>query len=122
MKPWKRFTRVCKNTKSDQYKDAEKAIARAWYLLPPAYVVRREGNSFTLFVSPHLGGGGYPYPTMLCKITQNTMEQTPGGGDTLLGGLPCQGGTHVGYPSQARSGLGGGVPRPGQDGGGEVPS
>ena len=26
--------------------------------LPPAYVVRREGNSFTLFVSPHLGGGG----------------------------------------------------------------
>ena len=27
-------------------------------LLPPAYVVRREGNSFTLFVSPHLGGGG----------------------------------------------------------------
>ena len=24
--------------------------------LPPAYVVRREGNSFTLFVSPHLGG------------------------------------------------------------------
>ena len=26
--------------------------------LPPAYVVRREGNSFTLFVCPHLGGGG----------------------------------------------------------------
>ena len=25
--------------------------------LPPAYVVRREGNSFTLFVNPHLGGG-----------------------------------------------------------------
>ena len=25
--------------------------------LPPAYVVRREGNSFTLFVCPHLGGG-----------------------------------------------------------------
>ena len=27
------------------------------HLLLPAYVVRREGNSFTLFVSPHLGGG-----------------------------------------------------------------
>ena len=27
-------------------------------LLPPAYVVRREGNSFTLFVSSHLGGSG----------------------------------------------------------------
>ena len=32
-----------------------------WYvfivnLLPPAYVVRWEGNSFTLFVCPHLGG------------------------------------------------------------------
>ena len=27
------------------------------WLLPPAYVVRREGNSFTLFVCPHLGGG-----------------------------------------------------------------
>ena len=26
--------------------------------LPPAYVVRREGNSFTLFVCPHRGGGG----------------------------------------------------------------
>ena len=27
-------------------------------LLPPAYVVRREGNSFTLLVCPHLGGRG----------------------------------------------------------------
>ena len=27
-------------------------------MLPPAYVVRREGNSFTLLVCPHLGGGG----------------------------------------------------------------
>ena len=26
--------------------------------LPPAYVVRREGNSFTLLVCSHLGGGG----------------------------------------------------------------
>ena len=28
-----------------------------FFLLPPAYVVRREGNSFTLFVSSHLGSG-----------------------------------------------------------------
>ena len=28
--------------------------------LPPAYVVRREGNSFTLFVCPHGGGRGGP--------------------------------------------------------------
>ena len=47
--------------------------------LPPAYVVRREGNSFTLLVCPHLEGG-YPYPIMLCNITQNAMGQTPGGG------------------------------------------
>ena len=102
--------------------------------LPPAYVVRREGNSFTLFVSPHLGEGGYPYPIMLCNITHNAMGQTPGRGTlpgpgggipcqfqpavpcwwgtlpggTLLGrylpggvpyqGVPCQGGTQVGYP------------------------
>ena len=24
-------------------------------------------------------GGGYPYPIMLCTITQNAMGQTPGG-------------------------------------------
>ena len=50
-------------------------------LLPPAYVVRREGNSFILFVSSHLGGG-YPYPIMLCNISQNAMGQP--------GGVPCQ--------------------------------
>ena len=27
-------------------------------LLPPAYIVRWEGNSFTLFVCPHQGGSG----------------------------------------------------------------
>ena len=30
---------------------------KALVSLPPAYIVRQEGNSFTLFVSPHLGGG-----------------------------------------------------------------
>ena len=68
--------------------------------LPPAYVVRREGNSFTLFVSSHRGG--YPYPIMLCNISQNAMGQLggtlpgPAGGGTLPGparGVPWQGGT-----------------------------
>ena len=86
--------------------------------LPPAYVVRREGNSFTLLVCSHLGG--YPYPIMLCNITQNAMGQTPGGypypimlcnisqnamGQTPRGGTlpgPAGGG---GYP--ARSSWGG---------------
>ena len=68
------------------------------YLLPPAYVVRREGNSFTLFVCPHLGGGGYPYPIMLCNISQNAMRQR-GGTQTPPGGYPDPpGGYLTGYP------------------------
>ena len=71
-------------------------------LLPPAYVVRREGNVLTrvcpsINLSVH-GGGGYPYPIMLCNISQNAMGQTPGGGypaqgGTLPRGVPCWGGT-----------------------------
>ena len=57
--------------------------------LPPAYVVRREGNVLTrVCPSIHLSDhrrGGYPYPIMLCNITQNAMGQTPRGG----------GGTHI---------------------------
>ena len=40
---------------------AIQSLLKIWWqvqYLPPAYVVRREGNSFTLFVCPHLGGGG----------------------------------------------------------------
>ena len=57
------------------------------------------------------GGGGYPYPIMLCNITQNSMGQTPGGGTRpgpaggggTLPGLDGGGGTlpgdsQVGYP------------------------
>ena len=86
--------------------------------LPPAYVVRWEGNVLTCVCpSIHLsiclstGGTGYPYPIMLCNISQNAMGQTPGGGGTLpgpAGGVPCQihlGGTLPGgYPA------GGGYP------------
>ena len=67
-----------------------------WDSLPPVYVVWREGNSFTLLVCPHLGGG-YPYPIMLCNIIQNSMGQTPRGG-TQPG--PARGGTLPGgYPA-----------------------
>ena len=49
--------------------------------LPPAYVVRREGNVLTrVCPSICLSTGGYPYPIMLCNITQNAMGQTPVGG------------------------------------------
>ena len=82
--------------------------------------------------------GGYPYPIMLCNISQNAMGQTPragtlpgpaGGGGilpdpargvpcqwgtlpggTLLRRVPCWGSTQVGY-----------LPHPGQDGGRGVP-
>ena len=59
--------------------------------LPPAYIVRREGNSFTLFVCPHRGEGGSRYPP----------GGVPGSG-TPPGGYPGQeppwGGTRVRYP------------------------
>ena len=69
-------------------------------LLPPAYVVRREGNSFTLFVCPHRGGGGSPpggYPG------QVPPRGVPGSGTPPPGGYPGQvhppqGGTGPGYP------------------------
>ena len=68
-----------------------------------------------LSVCPH---GVYPYPIMLCNISQNAMGQTPrggtlpgpAGGDTLQGGYPARGtlpgGTQVRYPP-VRSGWGG---------------
>ena len=72
--------------------------------LPPVYVVRREGNSFTLLVCPHLGGG--------VPISHNPLQHYPEchgadtwggyparsswGGGTLLGGYPARG---RGYPT-----------------------
>ena len=87
-------------------------------------------------------GGGYPYPIMLCNISQNAMGQPLGGyparssrGGTLVGGtllrVPCgevprsgtppgqdrggtlPGGTQVRYPPSAKF-----PPRQGQEGGG----
>ena len=61
-------------------------------------------------VCPHLGGGGYPYPIMLCNISQNAMGQPGGvpcqvrGGGTLPGGtlqgVPCWGVPCWGVPCQ----------------------
>ena len=96
--------------------------------------MRREGNSFTLLVCPHLGG--YPYPIMLCNITQNPMGQTPGGvpishnacnitqnsmrqtpegvGYPARGvpclGVPCQGGGYSAWEYPAKGVLCQGVP------------
>ena len=94
-------------------------MRKNWFL-PPAYVVRREGNVLTC-VCPSIHQSvrpqvGYPYPIMLCNITQNSMGQTPRGG-TLpgpprgvpfqvqlggypAGGVPCQGYPAWGIPCQ----------------------
>ena len=105
-----------------------------------ARVRRREGNVLTrLCPSIHQSvcpQGGYPYPIMLCNITQNAMGQTPRGvpsqvqlggypypitlcnitqnsmGQTSRGGVPSQ--VQLGgYPARSGWGgtlLGGGVP------------
>ena len=86
-------------------------------LLPLAYVVRREGNSFTLLVCPQ--GGGVP-------ISHNALQHFPechgaAGGGTLpgpAGGVPWLGGVPWpgGYP-----GWGGTLARGGTLAGGGVP-
>ena len=72
--------------------------------LPPVYVVRREGNVLTrVCPSICLSTEGYPYPIMLCNITQNAMGQTPGGGvpishNALQHYPECHGADTGGYP------------------------
>ena len=80
------------------------AVSSSYFsLLPPAYVVRREGNSFTLLVCPQ---GGVP-------VSHNALQHFPechgaaGGGGTLPG--PAGGGTLAGGGGT----LAGGVPWPG---------
>ena len=104
-------------------------------LLPPAYVVRREGNSFTLFVCPHRGGVRVPppggYPGQVPPQGYPGQVPPPGG---LPGQVPPRGGTRVRYPpggTRVRYPPGGGGTRvryppggyPGQvpPGGGGVP-
>ena len=75
--------------------------------LPPAYVVRREGNSFTLLVCPR--GGGVP-------VSHNALQHFPECHGAAGGGVPCQV-QPGGYP--ARSSWG--VPWPGGTLAGGVP-
>ena len=56
--------------------------------------IRRMGKVM-FSVCPHLGG--YPYPIMLCNISQNAMGQTPGG-------APCQVQPEGGYPARSSGG------------------
>ena len=81
-----------------------------------------EGNVLTrvclsIYPSICLSTGGYPYPIMLCNISQNAMGQLGGyparssQGGTLAGGVPWPRGT---LQSPARGGtLARGVPWPG---------
>ena len=66
----------------------------------------REGNVLTRVCPSVCPQGGYPYPIMLCNISQNAMGQ--------LGGVPCQ--VQLGgYPARSSPGgyPGWGVPWPG---------
>ena len=106
-----------------------KSLFNITLFLPPAYVVRQEGNVLT-HVCPSIclstGGRGYPYPIMLCNITQNAMGQTPGGYPYPI--MLCNitqnsmGQTPGGYP--ARSSQGGYPARSSQGGypAGEYPA
>ena len=80
--------------------------------------IRRMGKVM-FSVYSHLGG--YPYPIMLCNISQNAMGQTLGGyparssrGGTLLEGYPA-GGVPGGYPAGVYP-AGGGYPAGGYPG------
>ena len=131
----------CPDRTTDGVLDTPRSVCllhscRRTFLLPPAYVVQREGNSFTLLVCSHPGGypypimlcnisqnamgqpGGYPYPIMLCNISQNAMGQL--GGYPGLGGVPWMGGVSWpgGVPWPGRVPWSGTPPpQPGQDGG-----
>ena len=70
--------------------------------LPPAYVVRREGNTFTLLVCPQ--GGGVP-------VSHNALQHFPEC-HGAAGGLPCQVQPGGGVPWWGGT-LAGGVPWPG---------
>ena len=87
------------------------------HLLPPAYVVRREGNSFTLFVSSHLGGVPVSHNALQhfpeCHGAAGGVpcQVQPGGGVPWPGGVPCQV-QPGGYPAQGGTLAGGGnLPR-----------
>ena len=92
-------------------------------LLPTTYVVRREGNTFTLLVCP--GGGGVP-------VSHNALQQFPECHGAALGGggVPvshnalqhfreCHGAAGGGVPCQVQLGGGGWYPARSSRGGGD---
>ena len=100
-------------------------------LLPPAYVVRREGNSFTLFVSPHLGGqssrrggqssrdggGGVSQSSQGGRVSQSSWGGHSARGSASWGGQPVQPGgvSQLGGSASWGGGVGqsaGGVSQP----------
>ena len=81
------------------------------YWLPPAYVARREGNSFTLLVCPHLGGdqsgdsaggGGQP-------AGGGGWSASRGGSVSRGGGQPAGGGGSAKIEQQNEYSLHGGA-------------
>ena len=87
--------------------------------LPPAYVVRQEGNSFTLFVSPHLRGG------QIQLVGGGVSGPAGGGGGSgPAGGGSSPAGQEVGWVGQVQLTGGGQVQLTGgsgpADGGGQV--
>ena len=99
-----------------------KITAQTWYwgLVTARVRSTREGNVLTR-VCPSINlsvhGGGYPYPIMLCNISQNAMRQRGGypGQVPPPGGVPGpRGGTWVRYHPPGVPGSGtppGGVTR-----------
>ena len=100
--------------------------------LPPAYGVRGKVMFWQVSVLPsiHLSvhRGGYPYPIMLCNISQNAMRQWGVGGTRTpprgVPGPPPLGGctwTPPGGGTQTPPGVGGGYPDPPRGVPGQVP-
>ena len=100
---------VCSEAVSNQiatsyhhYKLLEPSSFNNYGFLPPAYVVRREGNSFTLLVCPHLGGGVSPAGGGSVQLGGGSVQ--PGGSVQLGGGSVQLGGRSAGRGQSSRGG------------------
>ena len=77
------------------------------HLLPPTYVVRREGNSFTLFVCPHLEEGGSG-PARGGQVQPGGVRSSQVGVRSSWGGQVQPGGVRSSWRGGARSSWWGG--------------
>ena len=101
----------------------QESCARPVFFLPPAYVVRREGNSFTLLVCPQ-GGGGQVQPGgrggQVSQPTGGGSGPAGEGGSGPAGGVrSSQGGSGQSADGGGSGPAGGGV-RSVSRGGGQV--